>query len=285
MKHLVIGASGQVGQLIMSAVRAQGDDVVGTYWQRPSAGLVGLDMRDRQALHRLMAEVAPAVVWVPGAMADVDQCERLPAVSHAVNVVGPIGVMEEASQRHVPLVFFSTDYVFDGRRGPYDESDEPCPLQVYGRHKWEAERALLQYERTLIIRPAWIYSDDPHPRNFVYRVLKDLKAGRTIPAAIDQLNTPTPAQGLARQSLKAVREGMTGILHLTGPERVSRYALVSEIARLAGYPEAPITPIRLQDLPLAAPRPLNGGLVTQFAEFAIQDPLRALEVRKLLTAI
>ncbi|MCY0878289.1 MAG: SDR family oxidoreductase [Firmicutes bacterium] len=285
MKHLVVGASGQVGHLIMAHVQDHGDEVVGTYWSRPGEGLIALDVRDAAAVNQLVQEVDPAVIWVPGAMADVDQCERQPDLSYAVNVQGAVYLMEAAQARGVPLIFFSTDYVFDGRNGPYQEADAPHPLQVYGTHKRKAEVALLQYERTLVIRPAWIYSDDPHPRNFVYRVLRDLRAGRPIKAAVDQYNTPTPAGALARQALRAVEEGVTGVLHLAGPERLSRFALVEKIARRFGYPDAPIEPITIKDLPLPAARPLNGGLITQYPEFRIRESLSDLEVGKLLTAI
>lgn len=269
----------------MRELTAQGQWVIGTYATHPQDGLKRLDMTDPNAVAQMMAAIEPDVVWAPGAMPDVDRCEREPELSYAANVQGPKNVLEHVADRHRPLVYFSTDYVFDGVCGPYRETDTTHPVQVYGAHKAEAEQALLQYAETLVVRPAWIYSDEPNPRNFVFRVLSDLKEGRPIKSASDQYSTPTPAGPLVRQAMKALNQGMRGILHLTGSERMSRLALVRRIAEKAGYSVQHIEPIRTGDLPLAAKRPLNGGLITNFPALAISDRLEDLDFRPLLTRI
>lgn len=282
MKHLVIGASGQVGQALMTAFQEAGHRAVGTYFSRPQPGLTALDMTQPELVAQLMAKTAPHAVWLPGAMPDVDRCEREPEESHRVNVEAPIAVMELARHRGIPLVYFSTDYVFDGRNGPYRESDTVHPLQVYGKHKVEAETRLLTYPQTLVVRPAWIYSEDPNPRNFVYRALTDLKNGRPIKSAVDQVNTPTPAGPLAHHALQALLDGYRGILHLAGPERMTRLELVRRIAAAAGFSTETIESISVGDLPLPAKRPLNGGLVSDVPRYAIQERLGDMDIRALL---
>jgi len=283
--HLVIGASGQVGHALVRGLSAAGDRVLGTYLSHPEVGLIPLDMTQPEAVAKVMAEVRPDAVWIPGAMPDVDRCERDPELSFLVNVKGPSLVLQEAAQRHIPLVYFSTDYVFDGIDGPFRENDMPHPIQIYGSHKVEAEHLLLQYAETLIVRPAWIYSDEPNPRNFVFRVLVDLKAGRPIKSARDQYNTPTPAGPLATHALRALLQGQRGVLHLAGPERMTRLALVEQIAALVGYLDAPIDAIRVSELPLAAKRPLNGGLVSQYPQHAISERMQDMDFSSLLTQI
>ncbi|NMP21351.1 SDR family oxidoreductase [Sulfobacillus harzensis] len=284
MKHLVIGASGQVGHALIKALTEAGHAVGGTYLSHPQPGMVMLNMTDRDAVEAAFANEAPDAVWIPGAMPDVDRCEREPEFSYQVNVEGPKNVMAVARRANIPLVYFSTDYVFDGFDGPYRENDAVHPLQVYGQHKVEAEQALLAYGQTLVVRPAWIYSDEPNPRNFVYRVLSDLKAGKPIKSAADQINTPTPAGPLARHALQALLDGHRGVLHLAGPERLTRLAFVERIAQMAGFPTRTIESISVADLPLPAKRPLNGGLISNHPTYAIQDRLEDLDLSPLLTA-
>lgn len=283
MKHLVVGASGQVGGALLGELTRRGHEVVGTYASRSAPGLRPLDMRDSVAASELVSLVSPDVVWIPAAMPDVDRCEGEPDLSHQVNVEGPAVLLAEAAARRIALVYFSSDYVFDGVDGPYAENAVPHPLQTYGRHKAEAERMLLQYERTLVVRPAWIYSDEPNPRNFVYRVATDLRDGKILRAAVDQFNTPTPSRPLVSHALDAVMEGFQGVLHLAGPERMSRMELVQRIARIVGRADAVIEPVRLDELTLAAKRPANGGLITDEARFAIRERLEDADFRQILT--
>ncbi|MCY0886494.1 MAG: SDR family oxidoreductase [Firmicutes bacterium] len=266
MRSVVIGASGQVGTAV-AAVAAERGEVRGTAFRHPAPGLTPLDMTDGEAVARFLDEAEPDVVWIPAAATDVDRCERDPEWGYTVNVLGPRRVAEAAELRGLKVVFFSTDYVFDGRHGPYSEDDPPRPLMAYGRQKLEAERWLLDHcTRLLIVRTAWIYSEEARPRNFVYRVLEQLASGQPVPAAIDQLNTPTYASDLVRRALDLLERGTQGVVHLAGRDRMSRYALTRTIAGLAGYDPGPVRPVRLAALQLPAPRPLDGGLVSVRAE-------------------
>lgn len=267
----------------MRELSHRGEEVVGTYLSHSQPGLAHLDLRDSQDARRLIDRTQPEAVWIPAALPDVDRCEREPALSHAINVEGPLVMLDLIRSSGIPLVYFSSDYVFDGRRGPYTETDPTHPLQVYGRHKVQAEKGLLTYPQTLVVRPAWVYSDEHNPRNFVFRVLSDLRQQVPVNAAVDQWNTPTPAQPLAARAFDALRHGVRGILHVVGPERMSRFDLVTQIAGLAGFPTTRITPVKLSDLNLAARRPANGGLVTIHQQWAIEERLADLDFRRLLT--
>ncbi len=283
MKHLVVGGSGQVGSALIDALVRREQTVVGTYLSHPVVGQVPLDMRQSDAIRKIVQEIQPDVIWVPGALPDVDRCEVEPDLSEAVNVRGPIALGDLAASREIPLVYFSSDYVFDGENGPYRETDPTHPIQVYGQHKVKAEEALLQYENTLVIRPAWIYSQEPNPRNFVYRIASELQKGHTVKAADDQYNTPTPSTGLAVRAVDAWLGGYRGILHLVGPERLSRLELVARIAQILGYDHPNIEVVHVGDLALPAKRPLNGGLITNASQFAIDERLEDLDFRQILT--
>ena len=282
MQHLVFGASGQVGGAIVRELGAVGEAVAGTRYTGSDARYLRVDMTQENSVSEAFASVNPDIVWVPAALPNVDWCEEHPDDSWAVNVEGPVRVMEQARRDSLPLIFFSTDYVFDGTHGPYLETDAVHPLQTYGQHKVEAEQRLLHYDGTVVVRPAWIYSAEPMPRNFVFRVLQDLKHGRPIRALADQMNTPTPAAPMVRQAWQAVQDGFRGILHLAGPERLSRLELVRRIAQLSGHDPAVVQSVGSHELSLPARRPLDGGLATLFPRYAIQDRLEDLDFSKLM---
>jgi dTDP-4-dehydrorhamnose reductase len=228
-------------------------------------------MLDRDQASKFLQTEHPGVVWIPAAMPDVDRCEREPEVSYALNVQAPEMLASLAAQEHAKVVFFSTDYVFDGQDGPYAESEVVRPIQVYGMHKVEAEQFLLaQVPHALIIRPAWIYSRDDNPRNFVYRVVQQLRQGVRVKAVTDQYNTPTPSEGLGKMSWKAVTDGFEGVLHLVGPERLSRYDLTMRIAEAYGFPAEQVEAVTTESFHLDAQRPLKGGLITQYEPYRME---------------
>lgn len=265
MRHLVIGGSGQVGTHLVRVLRERGDHVWSTYRSHPREGDYALDMTREEDVARIIGEAAPEVVWVPAALPDVDRCEREPELSHRLNVEAVVTVARHAAGLGARLVFFSTDYVFDGTDGPYRETDHPHPLQVYGRHKLEAERWLLaHWPDALIIRTAWVYSQEDNPRNFLYRLRQQVASGQPVRAAIDQVSTPTDADDLARRSAATVDRRLRGIMHVAGPRRLSRYQWTMEVARSMGA-EDRVEAVRTHDLGLAAARPLNGGLISDRA--------------------
>lgn len=263
MRHVVLGASGQVGGHLFRYLREQGEQVVGTYHGRPDPELEPFDLCDPnagQSIHRWR----PDWVWIPAAMPDVDRCEREPEQSWRVNVEGPERVARSALEAGARVVYFSSDYVFPGERGPYRESDPTSPVQVYGAHKAKAERRLLALAGpVLVVRTAWIYSQEAHPRNFVFRIVQALRRGEVVRAAIDQWNTPTDAQALARAAYAAAQAGLVGVVHLAGPRRMTRYQFTREVAEAAGFDPDQIVPVELGALNLPARRPLDGGLISE----------------------
>ena len=265
MKHLVVGASGQVGSHLLRALEESTHSVVGTYHTRSCGNLIPLNLEDPANIRALLAEVRPNVVWMPAALPDVDRCQREPELSHRVNVEAVQALASEATAFGARFIFYSTDYVFDGSQGPYLEDDAPNPLQVYGAHKLEAERWLIaNIPEVLVIRTAWVYSQEDNPRNFTFRIKQQLASGQRLKAATDQVSTPTSAEDLALRSLKAEQERLSGILHLVGPTRLSRYEWTVSLAQEFGYSTDIVDPILTKEVGLAALRPLNGGLVTRW---------------------
>lgn len=292
MKALIIGASGLVGNALLNVCQSHGDQVIGTFYSRERPGMIPLDLRDRSAVYRVLHQAQADVIYLPAATTNVDWCEQHNQESYEVNVAGPRNVAEAARDLHSKIVYFSTDYVFDGTKGPYTERDLPNPLSVYGRHKLAAEEIARQFAFShLIIRTTWVYGAEQPPRNFVARLVQQLKLGVSMKAPIDQWGNPTYAPNLAELVQEAVREGLTGILNVTGPEIVNRYQLALATVEAFHLPNNLVSSVDTAELGQAARRPLRGGLVvdrgksllsTAFLDVraGLQAMRQALEVEK-----
>jgi dTDP-4-dehydrorhamnose reductase len=258
MTHLILGATGQVGQALMATLRARGETVVGTGLTH--AADITVDLGEPAAVRAVLTRVAPDVVWVVGAFTHVDACEADPVRSRRVNRDGPAAVAAWATVRTVPVLFFSTDYVFDGSHGPYAEEDAPRPLSVYGRDKRAAEEAVLATPGGLVLRTAWVYSWEADPKNFCQRLALNLARGERATVPADQWGNPTYAPDLAEAAIALWQRATTGIVHVAGPAVMTRYDFACQIAEAFDLDPGLIEAVPTAALAQRAPRPLHGGL-------------------------
>ena len=256
MKSLVIGASGQVGKCLM---RLLGDEAIGTAHTRATGKLVPLDLANAGSIARLINELRPAEIFVPGGVTAVDWCETHEAEARKICVDGTTAIREAAEAIGAHVIFFSTDYVFSGRAGPYQPTDVPDPISVYGRVKYEAEKAA--GSKSMILRTSMVYSDDPESKNFHNFVRDTLRAGKRVKAFSDQYGNPTYAPSLARAALEAMRVRALGPWHVAGPEVLSRLEFAKRVARAYGLEESGVQSVTSEELPLPAARPKQGGFV------------------------
>ncbi len=265
MRALVIGASGLVGGALVRALERSGVEAVAATRSRPIDGGIRLDVSDASAFERAFTAARPDVVFlavnVPGG---VDRCEEHPDEAHAVTVEGTRHVAAAAARCGAVLVYYSTDYVFDGASGPYGEEDAPNPVSVYGRTKLEAEQAVRKLApRHLIVRTTAVYGWDRASRNFAMQVWERLGAGQSMRAPDDQLCNPTLAEFLAEASLRLVQMGAEGVVNVVGKDRVSRAELGRQLARAMALDPGLITAVPTRELGQKAARPLQGGLKTE----------------------
>jgi dTDP-4-dehydrorhamnose reductase len=264
---LVIGASGQVGCHLAAALSAAGEEVVGSAVAPTGrTGFTHLDIRDAGAVTRVIDELRPAAVYLPAALTDVDGCEERPRDSYATNVAGVANVVDAARRFGSRLVFFSTDYIFDGHGGPYEEDSPSSPICVYGWHKALAEQHVACHlDEWLIVRTTVVYGWEPGGKNFIARLTASLREGREVRVPSDQLGTPTYAPALAAGVAQLALAGVRGVVHLAGPELLSRYDFARQAARVFGLDEDLVTPVATEELGQMAMRPLRAGLRTERA--------------------
>ncbi len=265
MKVLIIGASGQVGGALLRLAPKKWE-VVGTYSGKPKPNLIHLDVSNRDEVFKVFDETRPDVAILSAAFTNVDLCETDKELADAVNVNGPLNVCDASVKHGSKMVYMSTDYVFDGKNGPYREDDAPNPLGHYAWTKLEGERITAFTPNHLIIRTTGVYSADPDSLNFVMQVIKRLGVGEYMKVPIDQYGTPTLADNLAEGIISLLRLGKTGIYNVAGSDFMDRYSFALLIADIFGLDKTFIAPIDTPSLGQKAIRPLRAGLVVEKIE-------------------
>lgn len=180
------GGSGQIGLAVQRAFHD---------WEVEAPPRAVLDLSDPSSIPVAVRAFRPELVIHAAAQTNVDACEVDPAGAERVNVEATAQLVAAARDAGVLIVYFSTDYVFNGAlRRPYREDDEPQPLSVYGRTKWEGEQAVRAYSRHLIVRTSWVYGEG---RNFVRTILGAARGGGALRVVDDQVGRPTYAEDVA----------------------------------------------------------------------------------------
>lgn len=259
---VVTGAAGQLGHAFANLL---GDDAI--LLDRAS-----LDLTETNRITEVIDELRPTILINCAAYTAVDRAEAEPGVAKLVNA-DAVAVMARACLRTGSrFVTFSTDYVFDGRKeGGYVESDEPAPINVYGRTKREGEVLALEADPdALVIRTSWVMSGTH--RSFV-SVMLDLIERGEVTVVDDQRGRPTFVDDLASATMAAIDADVRGILHLTNSGEASWYEIALEIADVAGLDPALVRPCSTAEYPAAARRPTNSVLDSERLEDLGLTPL------------
>jgi dTDP-4-dehydrorhamnose reductase len=261
MKVLLTGRHGQVSHELQRRLGAVDELIV--------LGRDQLDLAQPDQIRRQVQNVRPDLIINAAAHTAVDLAESKPQTAFAVNAVAPGILAEEALALDIPLIHYSTDYVFDGMKaGPYNEDDTPNPLGVYGKSKLAGELAIRDVQgKYLILRTSWVYST--HGRNFLLTMQRLLQEKSELRVVADQIGAPTWAGTIANSTLALIERWQAnevanwGTYHLTAQGETSWFGFaqaIGEALRQQGKPCADLLPIPSSDYPTPAARPLNSRL-------------------------
>jgi dTDP-4-dehydrorhamnose reductase len=261
MRALVIGASGQVGAALVAWIEGRSHSVVGTHSRVAQPGTRPLDLTDAAATASLVEESGADWVFCSGGLTYVDYCEDHPDEAFGVNRDAVAHAARVAAKRGAGFVYYSTEYVFDGQAGPYAEDDPARPLSVYGESKLAGERAALEENpRTIVIRTTVVYGPEPQGKNFVYQLLRRLRAGERMRVPVDQVSSPTYNVDVAAASVQLAERGLSGIFNVAGTGVLGRHAFAQIACDVFGLDASLIDPVSTADLHQRARRPLSAGL-------------------------
>jgi len=253
VRILLTGATGQVGREL--AALLQGHEVI-------APDRAALDLADIARVRDTVRAVRPELIVNPGAYTAVDRAEEEEALARTINADAPAALAEEARRLGVPLIHFSTDYVFDGTAGaPYTEDAATGPLNAYGRTKLAGERAVAASGCIhLVLRTSWVYSR--HGRNFLLTIERLAREKSKLAVVADQFGTPNWSRDLARTVVNLAQRSRdelsakSGIYHLSSKGQTTWHGFATAIVesmRLDRPPE--VAPIATSEFRTAAERP------------------------------
>ena len=205
----------------------------------------------------------PDYIINTAAMTNVDACEDNKQEAWKANATFVEQLSRIALITEAHLIHFSTDYVFDGLKGPYSENDQPKPISYYGKSKLAGENAVLKsHAKNTVIRTNVVYglSSDTQ-QDFVKWILKNADASKEMSIVDDQYSNPTLTDDLALAVKRIIEKQRCGIYHIGGNTFCNRYEFALEIAKIFHLDESLFKPIKTKDLQQPAPRPLIGGLI------------------------
>ena len=259
---LLTGATGFLGRRLAPGLAGPWR-VVGASRSASGPDSAAMDLADPDSIRRAFDAVRPAAVLHSGAIAAPDECERDPALARRVNADATkilAGLCGAAGAR---LVFISTDLVFDGEKGRYDEDDAPNPLSTYGRVKLEAEEAAMaRAPGAAVVRVSALYGRSLGGRPcFADELRLALGEGRPIAAFTDQWRSPTAADRLPEVLLRILdAPDLSGVFHWSGPDRATRFETALALCRAFGWDESLVRPSRMNDKRTLARRPRDSSL-------------------------
>jgi len=269
---LITGASGLLGGALYEALSSGSLDVTGLFGRRSTNGGSdrsddGIDLADFDRLRAALDGAAPSQVISCAAMPDIKPCEADPRAARAVNSDAPALLADWCRTRGARFVHFSTDQVFDGARSFYREDDRPSPVHVYGATKAAGEAAVLDANPdALVARLSLIYGTSPSgKRSASEGLITALGRGRRLGLFTDEFRTPVLVDDLVRAVLFLAESDFSGMIHLAGPERQSRFEFGRAVASRFGLPSELLVPASSGGLEAKPPRPLDLSLDTGLA--------------------
>lgn len=286
-KLLITGASGFLGWNLCQLAQSTWQ-VYGTYHTKsvnlPGIQLQKIDLTNSASLQQLFQIIRPDAVIHTAAQSSPNDCQLNPSASHKVNVLASLQIAELCALHQIPYLFTSTELVFNGLNPPYKESDPVSPANLYGEQKAQAEQGILQRypQATLCRMPLMFGQVPPKATSFIQPWIADLKAGKELKLFTDEYRTPVSATIAAQGLLLALEKQVTGILHLGGKERISRYDFGRLLTEILGLPNN-IKPCQQKDVVMAASRPpdlsldISKAIGLGYQPKSVRDELLALK--------
>lgn len=259
-KSLVIGASGLVGSYLYRKISTE-CQVIGTYQYYACDKLIHLDIRSKDAVKKIIFEAAPDFIFLPAAFTNVDVCEEKKKFCFEINVGGVRNIVDALKGTNIKLIYFSSDYIFNGKDGPYDEEFKPNPLGIYGKTKLDAERIIKKKMGDfLIIRTTCVYGWEAQEKNLVLNLIKKINLKEKMEMPVDQITTPTYAGSLSEIVWNLVKSGKKGIYNVAGNTLMSRLEFALLVADVFNLDRDYIIGVETEHMHRKARRPLRGGL-------------------------
>jgi dTDP-4-dehydrorhamnose reductase len=289
---LITGANGLLGQAVIHIFTRESDFelIQSSVEDKAFVGFGSeyhkIDITNKEEIKKAVKEFNPKIILNCAAFTDVDKCETERELCWKLNVDAVKNLIIASRINDAKIIHYSTDYVFDGKYGPYNEESIPNPISFYGRSKLASENALttsgVEYA---IIRTMVLYGLGVNVKpNFALWMINKLKTKEPINIVDDMFGNSTIADDLAYGSLKLIEKNRKGIFNIAGRDIESRYDFAMKMCDVFKFDKNLIKKIKTRDLNQSASRPLKSGLITLKAEtelgFKPMDTIEALRLLK-----
>ena len=251
MKLLVTGVKGQLGYDVVKEAEKRGVEAVGV-------DIDEMDITDAKQVREVITKGGYDAVVHCAAWTAVDKAEDMEEACRKVNKEGTENIAQVCEVLDIPIMYFSTDYVFNGQGSePWKEYDKRAPLNVYGQTKYEGELAVEKLAKHFIIRIAWVFGKNGN--NFIKTMLRLGKERGAVSVVNDQIGSPTYTYDLAKLVLDMIRSDKYGTYHATNEGICSWYEFACEIFKQVGM-NVQVTPVSSDEFPTKAKRPCNSRM-------------------------
>lgn len=263
-KLLVTGISGFLGNCV--AGMNQGDwSIFGVYHKNPvyhaNIKTIQADLCKNEVIENLFHTIQPDAVLHLAALSDPNYCELNPVASLEINVSTSLQIARFCKQYAIPMVYTSTDLVFDGKQAPYDEKSVPRPISLYGKHKLKAEEELMTlYPEVCIARLPVMFGFPKWGNSFMKSWINNLKEHKKIFAFTDEIRTTVSGDTAVEGLFLLLEKEVSGIWHLGGRERISRYNFAVLMSEIFDLPQQLVQPSKQADVQMPAARPQDVSL-------------------------
>ena len=276
MRVVITGASGFLGRHLLKKA-PKGAEIMACFHRTAIDVLfngVPLPLNLTNPDWSAIRDFAPDVIIHLAAMARLDDCENNPDLAHQINVTATSTLADLANELNARLIFTSTDLIYDGRNGNYDENDPPNPLNVYAKTKRAAEQYLLEHcHNAVSVRCALIYGTALGGQpTFTEAMIRKLRDGQPVRLFTDELRNPVWVANLAEMLWELTDADYTGPLNIGGPEALSRLEMGRIICQTLTLSEANLVGIRAADLQLKVPRPADCSLSLTRLQKVLKSP-------------
>ncbi len=248
MRVMLTGGRGQLG-IDLARVLKESHEIIALDKEQ-------LNVCDASAVVTKMQEVSPDIVIHTAAFTKVDEAEQQPVRAFHTNAMGSRNIAIAAELYHAKLIYVSTDYVFDGKKGlPYNETDDPNPINVYGISKYAGELFIQSiHKQAFIVRTSWLYGGDVC-NHFVRKIMQAAKQSKMIKVVTDEIGSPTYTYDLAEFINRLMVTEQYGIYHATNQGACSRYEFAIAVLQESALDDVTVLPITTDLFRLPALRP------------------------------
>ena len=280
MKFLVTGSAGLVGSQVVKDLTKQNHTVYSCYHdEKPVHGTsIQLDITDQDKIIQILQEIKPDRIIHLAAMTNVDQCETQQELAILLNAKSTEILAKQAAKQNAFFVYVSTDYVFDGIKGMKKEDDSTNPLGFYGKSKLEGEFTLNKLASSwCIARTSTPFGIHHKKKSFPLWVQESLEAKKEIPVLVDQFTSPTYVPNLSKMLIEVATRQITGILHLSGATRISRYELAELVADKLSLDKKFLIQTNTDEMNWKAQRPRDSSFDVSLATEILNEKPQEIE--------